>query len=367
MLVVQNSLFAQNLNVESEYLFTVGEQTEFGEPGYLYMPQSVATDSEGRIFVSDHRGRTIHMYTPEGAYMKSFGGPGRGPGEFNRITEIAIDENDNLLVLDRFQFKVTRFNISKNTVEEHFYEDMPEMSTMTLAPLCGDRFASVYVGMEVPGSTESNLNAVRVYQFGENEAITTHFEIFKHQFDNQKPIEENMARGIGHKLASVGGDVLVAGHTVYAGKLFFIDVKSDQVTEAVNPGVKPPYYIEYDIDSISEIPDVAGRTSSSGRAGSFRYQVINYSHLIDSSDNRIFHFFRENEERGGTKRDVMEIFDQDGTFLGQTSISDHFDYGQEVRVFYSHIDETGRLFIRRYFDDRDADVRVYKIRWSDIE
>ena len=126
------SLQAQNLSLKVEYLFTVGEGLEFGESGYLYNPVGVTTDSQNNIFVGDHRGRAIHKYTPEGKYLQSVGAPGRGPGEFSRITEIAVNENDNLLVLDRFQFKVAKFNLDTGSVDEFIYKDMPDMTTMTL-------------------------------------------------------------------------------------------------------------------------------------------------------------------------------------------------------------------------------------------
>nr|WP_245212682.1 6-bladed beta-propeller [Rhodohalobacter sp. SW132] len=214
------SLQAQDMSLEVEYLFTVGEDLEFGEPGYLYNPVGVSTDSHGNIIVADHRGRAIHKYTPDGKYLQSVGAQGRGPGEFNRITEIAVDENDNLLVLDRFQFKVAKFNMEAGSVEEFIYKDMPDMTTMTLAPLKNDKFATIYVGSGVPGSTDVTANALRVYELGEEENISSHFPIFKYQFDNKIPIEENMGRTIGHKLISVDGNRVVAGHTVYKGNLF---------------------------------------------------------------------------------------------------------------------------------------------------
>ena len=358
------SLQAQNLSLNVEYLFTIGEGLEFGEPGYLYNPVGVTTDSKKNIFVGDHRGRVIHKYSPDGKYDMSFGAMGRGPGEFNRITKIAIDQNDNLLVLDRFQFKVSKFDLKTGSIEEFIYKDMPDMSTMTLAPLKSDKFATIYVASGVLGSTDVNTNALRVYEFGEEESISSHFPIFKYQFDNKIPIEENMGMAIGHKLTSVDGKKVVAGHIVYKGKLFLIDTVTGEVIITENPNIEAPYYVQYDVDSFSELEGMRGLVSSSGRGGNFRYQILYYSMLLDANKNYLYHIYRHNEKGAESLGDYIEIFSLEGTFINQFSLSDFIDYGEDVRVFYRHIDHENRLYVNRYFDDRDPDVRVYRLNIS---
>lgn len=361
------SVHAQEIDLEVEYLFTVGEGLEFGEPGYLYNPVRVTTDSNGNILVADHRGRAIHKYTPDGEYLQSVGGSGRGPGEFSRITEIAIDENDNLLVLDRFQFKVAKFNMETGDVEEFIYKDMPDMTTMTLAPLKSDNFATIYVGAGVPSSTDVNTNAMRVYEFGKEESISSHFQIFKYQFDNKIPIEENMGRATGHKLTSVNGNRVVAGHLVYKGKLFFINTDSGEVKVAENPNIEAPYYVEYDVDSISELEGMKGLISSSGRGGNFRYQILYYSMLLDANQNYLFHIYSQNEKEAGHIGDYIEVFSLEGDFINQFSLSEYIEYGEDVRLHHSHVDHENRLFVRRYFDDRDPDVRVYRFSINETQ
>ena len=361
------SLQAQNLGLEIEYLFTVGEELEFGESGYLYNPVGVITDSHGNIIVADHQGRVLHIYNQSGKYLQSVGAPGRGPGEFSRITEIALDENDNLLVLDRFQFKVAKFNIETGSIEEFIYEDMPGMTNMTLAPLKNDKFATIYVDLGAPGNTDVNTKALRVYEFGEEEYISSHFQIFKYQFDKMIPIEENMGRGIGHKLTSVDGNRVAAGHRVYKGKLFLINTNSGDVIIAENPNVGAPFYVEYDVDSISEMQGINGLVSSSGRGGNYKYQILYYSMLLDANKNYLYHIYRQNEKEAETIGDYVELYSLDGTFIDQFSLSEHLEYGEDVRLYYSHIDNENRLFVRRYFDDRDPDVRVYSLNINQDE
>ncbi|REL38486.1 hypothetical protein DYD21_00620 [Rhodohalobacter sp. SW132] len=83
--------------------------------------------------------------------------------------------------------------------------------------------------------------------------------------------------------------------------------------------------------------------------------------LLDVNDNYFYHIYRQNEKEALTIGDYIEVFALDGTFIDQFSLSDHIEYGEDVKLFHSHIDNENRLFVRRYFDDRDPDVRVYRL------
>lgn len=359
---------AQQTNLDVDYLFTVGENAGFDEPGYLHMPWKVTTDSKGNIFVSDHRGRAVKMYTPKGEYITSFGGSGNGPGEFRRLTEIVIDKNDDLLVLDRYSFKVARFDTESGDVDEIIYSDMPDMTTMTLAPISDNKFATMYVGMGVPGSTDTNVNALRIYQFGEPEFISAHFKIFKHQFDNSIPIEENIGRSLGHKLISFGENIVVAGHSVYKGKLFIINLETDEIIMARNPEINSPHYHSMDRDEMPGEGEsrFAGTISSSGRSGNFYYQILHRSMMMSGTGNRIYHIYRMNEKEGYDYNDYLEIFSDEGELIYHASILESIPLPSGLfNRNYRHIDRDGRLFVLDSFDMDDPKLSVYQINFNE--
>jgi len=74
-------------------------------------------DDTGRIYVGNRSSNRIQVFNSTGRYLSSVGGEGNGPGEFNGITEIKI-QNNQLFAFDFLQFRTTVFSLdSLNMVE----------------------------------------------------------------------------------------------------------------------------------------------------------------------------------------------------------------------------------------------------------
>jgi len=63
---------------------------------------SIVTDQENNIYLLDSRKNTVLVYNSIGKYLYQFGRGGRGPGEFQSPIDMAIDEEGNIYVADRF-------------------------------------------------------------------------------------------------------------------------------------------------------------------------------------------------------------------------------------------------------------------------
>lgn len=357
----------QDKELDIEYLYTIGEDLEFGEPGFLINPHRMSSHKDGTIFISDHSTKSVNKYSKDGKFLNSFGRSGRGPGEFREISAIAIDENGNLLVHDRMSFKMARFNIEGDSIEEHLYEDMNQINMMTLAALPDNRFAGVYIESGPPGSLNEDLKAIRVYEFGDGETESTHFEIFKHQFDFNHPLEQRLAGGVGHSLTALSDNQLVVGHRVYTGKLSAINLETNEVTSFENETIRPPYYLEFDIESRSERPDIDGLGGSYGQSGSFMYQILFYSMMLGHGQDMLFHIFKRNEAEGKTLSKEIEIYSKDGTLLLHEDISDFFPESDDFRYSFMHVDENLRLYVNKYHNRNDPEVQVYQLSLSDSE
>lgn len=66
----------------------------------VYQPGSFALSPEGRFFVSDSQDQRIHIFDSMGGHVKSFGGKGEGPGEFQHAGDIVFLPDGRLMVLD---------------------------------------------------------------------------------------------------------------------------------------------------------------------------------------------------------------------------------------------------------------------------
>lgn len=66
--------------------------------------------SDGRIAVSDNGTHQIRIFSPEGAFLRSFGREGEGPGEFRHIQVMGTIGSDTLVVLDGRGRRTSRFH-----------------------------------------------------------------------------------------------------------------------------------------------------------------------------------------------------------------------------------------------------------------
>jgi DNA-binding beta-propeller fold protein YncE len=70
-----------------------------------------ALSPEGHIYVSDGYGNAcIHQYDPNGRLIRSWGGPGSGPGEFNLPHNLACDNDGWIYVADRENHRIQVFD-----------------------------------------------------------------------------------------------------------------------------------------------------------------------------------------------------------------------------------------------------------------
>jgi hypothetical protein len=79
--------------------------------GMFRQPTDVAWDSQGNIYISDgYVNSRVAKYDKNGDWVKSWGEPGTGPGQFHLPHSIAIDRNDNIYVGDRSNHRVQVFD-----------------------------------------------------------------------------------------------------------------------------------------------------------------------------------------------------------------------------------------------------------------
>lgn len=81
------------------------------EDALFRQPTDVAWDSRGNIYISDgYINSRIAKYDARGDWVKSWGTPGTGPGQFHLPHAIAIDRNDNVYVGDRANRRIQVFD-----------------------------------------------------------------------------------------------------------------------------------------------------------------------------------------------------------------------------------------------------------------
>jgi hypothetical protein len=98
--------------------------------GSFRQPTDVAWDSQGNIYITDgYINSRVAKYDKNGNWVKSWGEPGTGPGQFRTPHAIAIDRNDNVYVGDRGNQRVQIFNTDGKYLREWKIEIPPDYST----------------------------------------------------------------------------------------------------------------------------------------------------------------------------------------------------------------------------------------------
>ena len=104
----------------------------------------IGVDSEGQIFVSNLRapGECIFIFNEEGRFVTAFGNRGQGPGEFQRLLHMAVNDLDEIIVTDRG--KVVVFSNDGEFTKEFRIDS----EYMRIVPLNRDRYLAIAVKLQ---------------------------------------------------------------------------------------------------------------------------------------------------------------------------------------------------------------------------
>lgn len=89
---------------------TPGRKHTLTAPGTFSLPQGVAVDREGNVYVTDTLNNRIEIFDPDGGFISTFGKNGDGPQDFERPKGIAIDCDGHIWVADAAQDRIKVFS-----------------------------------------------------------------------------------------------------------------------------------------------------------------------------------------------------------------------------------------------------------------
>lgn len=109
---------------EPQFQISLQELARIDDSGDVILGRisGIQTDDEDRIFISDDVEKRINIYTPDGNFVKSLGRKGQGPGEFEYIHNLSVDENF-----------VYAMDFSKNLINAYTLNTLEFSSTIPMA------------------------------------------------------------------------------------------------------------------------------------------------------------------------------------------------------------------------------------------
>jgi hypothetical protein len=113
-----NTLKIHSLNDSISTKYDLGKSNELNNQNLFTSISNIAVSNDGIIFTSSSLTNEIIVFDEYGSYLSSIGKSGRGPGEFTRLTKIALHSEKNLLVaLDNYEIEI--FDISDVLEPKH--------------------------------------------------------------------------------------------------------------------------------------------------------------------------------------------------------------------------------------------------------
>jgi DNA-binding beta-propeller fold protein YncE len=89
---------------------TPGKKHTLTAPGTFSLPEGVAVDADGNVYVTDTFNDRVEIFDPDGGFVSAFGQNGDGPGHFERPKGIAVDCDGHIWVADAAQDRVKVFD-----------------------------------------------------------------------------------------------------------------------------------------------------------------------------------------------------------------------------------------------------------------
>jgi sugar lactone lactonase YvrE len=94
-----------------ELLFQLGDGVQGTTPGRFGYTTDVVLDRAGNFYVAEYgENDRIQVFSPDGKWLRQWGGHGYAPGEFLRPRALAMDEDDRLYVADSCNHRIQVFD-----------------------------------------------------------------------------------------------------------------------------------------------------------------------------------------------------------------------------------------------------------------
>jgi len=335
---------------------------ESAPPEYLFThPEHIRTDEEGRIYVAEGRttgnrpGRSIRVFDSNGEPLGRLGRGGEGPGEFQNISAIALDSEQQLVVFDQVLNRFTRFAPFQD-IDRH---PLPESDQITTYPVRADYQITVPFMHRLPG-----MRLIAFHQPGpgqrapEQPRLHVYDEEFRRATSLGRPDEWDMPSDpfsrhlMQTPLLFEGSHVapqnptLVLAPTLYAGVLYRYtrDTNGNWTFDRLQ-GRAPGHATHEVVDS----PDRPFSLFTSAGIGA-RYRSASRGVGL-LNDGRIVHL-SVSEDESGRRQLQLELFNADGTLhnVGRIDGFEHSEtefqaINQAVNVSLEWIGSQNRLYL----------------------
>jgi len=317
-------LQAQSITYTYQEIFRLGESEEFDENYSFAFPYYIAIDEEGWIYVSDRRLNEIRFYDAEGTFINKIGDRGRGPGEFTEISTMYIDPSQNhLMVVDRMNLRVTRFDRNGQYLETHLLPEGPVISPwLGRADMEGNHYLLYRIPVMPNQPRPEHDNLVHIYdsEFSEKTGSLVKASLYGN-LDNYA-INNSIGGPNTGLFEFIKQNRLIGAPHFYDGFIYLFEKKQNEWVHMPRlQGKQPAGEVVLEIDARNP-PHYAVRMGTPrGAIAYLKFSTSIGLHPVD--DNILAHYVHFQDEKHESGEIGVSLFDlSTGAHLGYTKIDE---------------------------------------------
>jgi len=179
--------------------------------------------SGGKVYISDFDGHRVSVYTTEGRLLRSFGGVGKGPGEFQNPSDIAVDKKGYIYVNDVGNLRIQIFDSLFKFVRSFGLRNSVEKIMVS-----GDEIICVNVA-PVPCAGDGQEGRCILSKYGGDGKFIRNFGIYNKQILVHSWVSAMDKRGLIYLANVLGSDLYVFDRGGVLNQV--ISIKSPSVVE----------------------------------------------------------------------------------------------------------------------------------------
>lgn len=324
--VVTNPDFPRDGTIAFEMIEEISIGGDVEDEDYVFhKPYDVKVAGDGKIFVLDWGDSTIKIYDDDGQYIRTIGGRGQGPGEFEGLVFFSIGSDGNVYVQDSMNHRVAVLDEQGEYIAGFRIEDGLPYEFAT------DRKNFIYSGIQFQDDEVRRLRILRFNAAGEEITDYGLFQLVQPVITKrtQNTVSSTMSRHAATTVWTVDQEgKLYAGY----GDKYQISVFDPEGN----------LFLKFGREFTPVENKLAGKPGQPDRIGVFN--VINRRWLFDESNNIWVEMFIKDDP----EEIVYDVFSPEGIYLRQIKVKHRISqiFGGKAYGFVR--DEVGFVSVKRF-------------------
>lgn len=288
--IISSSLKGQEFQLELSQVLTIGEKSS-NSPEYLF--SGIRTirliPPNNNILVADASNASIRTYDKNGRFVKQIGQRGRGPGDFQEVTSVTVNEDGTFIVTDRRQERISFYDIEGNYLHS---QTLDGKSLGTLQFVYKKKSDNTYfIAFRNYLKAETDGHFLHLMDSTLTDKKLDFIDLYEFFYDPLIPFERQISLSPRYLYSETGiNTIAIVPHTFFGTVLLFN--KETFTTEIIGEKVEEPYVL-YDFDIGNKLLESGepGFASSSGQNGIFVFKRKGISFALVGNKNFLLHFY----------------------------------------------------------------------------